>query len=490
MSIANAQDINDALRYSNDNIKGTARFRAMSGAFGALGGDISSLQINPAASAVFLNSSASLTIGADRIYNEAIYNGIQQDESEKNLNFNQIGAVFVFNNTASGPINKVTFGMAYDQTADNADQFFVSGQSNNSIDQYFLTEAQGLPLDLLTVQNNESVSGLYRYLGQNESYSAQQAFLGFESLIIESDNPDDPNSTAYSSNVASGTFDQDFTYETTGLNGKFSFNGAMQINDKFFLGANISTHFISFDRFTNFREQNQNTGSFINDISFSNKLSTTGAGISFQLGGIAKVSKMVRVGASYQSPTWYNINEETTQRVVTISDTDGRFVVAPDIINVYPEYELRTPGKATGSIALLFGKKGLLSFDYSYKDYNSIKFSSDNRVDYREQNNEISNMLQGASTARLGGEMRHHNWSFRGGMFLEQSPYKNDQILGERKGFSLGTGYNFGKIRLDVAYDYSEQEREEQFYPGSAFQNSAQINSYRNNITVSLNLKI
>jgi hypothetical protein len=35
-----SQEIKDALRYSQDNITGTARFRAMSGAFGALGGDL------------------------------------------------------------------------------------------------------------------------------------------------------------------------------------------------------------------------------------------------------------------------------------------------------------------------------------------------------------------------------------------------------------------------------------------------------------------
>jgi hypothetical protein len=34
-STAQSQEIKDALRYSQDNITGTARFRAMSGAFGA-----------------------------------------------------------------------------------------------------------------------------------------------------------------------------------------------------------------------------------------------------------------------------------------------------------------------------------------------------------------------------------------------------------------------------------------------------------------------
>ena len=53
-SLINAQDISDAIRYSQNEVQGTARFRALSGAFGALGGDMSAVNINPASSAVFI----------------------------------------------------------------------------------------------------------------------------------------------------------------------------------------------------------------------------------------------------------------------------------------------------------------------------------------------------------------------------------------------------------------------------------------------------
>ena len=56
MPMLNAQDISDALRYSTGDVQGTARFRAMSGAFGALGGDMSAFSINPAGSAIFNNT--------------------------------------------------------------------------------------------------------------------------------------------------------------------------------------------------------------------------------------------------------------------------------------------------------------------------------------------------------------------------------------------------------------------------------------------------
>ncbi len=60
-SVAQSQDITDAVRYAHYNLSGTARFRAMGGAFGALGGDLSSINVNPAGSAIFSNNQITLT---------------------------------------------------------------------------------------------------------------------------------------------------------------------------------------------------------------------------------------------------------------------------------------------------------------------------------------------------------------------------------------------------------------------------------------------
>ena len=57
---ANAQTSADALRYSTNDYYGTARTMAMGNAFTALGGDLGSLGINPAGSAV--NSFSQVTI--------------------------------------------------------------------------------------------------------------------------------------------------------------------------------------------------------------------------------------------------------------------------------------------------------------------------------------------------------------------------------------------------------------------------------------------
>ena len=57
--VINAQVISNfdgAVLFSDEDINGTARYNAMSGAFGSLGGDMSAVGINPAGLAVFNNS--------------------------------------------------------------------------------------------------------------------------------------------------------------------------------------------------------------------------------------------------------------------------------------------------------------------------------------------------------------------------------------------------------------------------------------------------
>ena len=56
-----AQNEIDALRYSTQNIFGTAKFNSMGGSFGSLGGDFSTLSYNPAGIAFYNNSEISFT---------------------------------------------------------------------------------------------------------------------------------------------------------------------------------------------------------------------------------------------------------------------------------------------------------------------------------------------------------------------------------------------------------------------------------------------
>ncbi|MBZ9630722.1 outer membrane protein transport protein [Salegentibacter sp. LM13S] len=481
---AQAQNITDAYRYSSEELNGTARFQSLSGAFGALGGDLSAITVNPASSAVFLNSFGTMTFSHRSTNKNVDYFGTGTTNENSDFNFNQAGGVLVFDTRSDSPWRKFSLGLNYSQTNNFDDAFLATGTSQTSIDQYFLNYANGIPLDLLQTREDESVSDLYSYLGENEGFGAQQAFLGYQGYVIDQAE-DSPENTSYNSFISPGNFNQEYRSVATGLNGKFSFNFGTQFRDFLYLGANLNTHFLNYDRSTRFRENNNNSGSATNQVIFNNNLSTTGDGFSFQLGAIAKVSERFRVGASYHSPTWFNIIEEATQYLETNNDANERVVVDPNVLNLYPDYNLKTPGKITGSLAVLFGTKGLISFDYSYKDYSATEFRPTDDPEFDFQNSLISEELQAASTFRLGGEYRINNWSLRGGYRFEQSPYANESTIGDLTGYSGGIGYDFGSMKLDLAYTNANYEENARLYE-TGLTNTANIDRDLSKVILSL----
>ena len=71
----NSQSIQEILSYTIDNPNGTARYESMGGAFGALGGDLSAININPASSSVFNDNEYGFTIGNHKLSNNSLFFG-------------------------------------------------------------------------------------------------------------------------------------------------------------------------------------------------------------------------------------------------------------------------------------------------------------------------------------------------------------------------------------------------------------------------------
>ncbi len=475
-----AQDLRDAYRYSNNEFSGTARFMSMSGAFGALGGDISAMTLNPASSAVFLSSSASMTLNYRDLENNISFNDGTSRSEEDNFDLSNAGGVFVFRDNADSNWRKFSLGLNYNTESNYDERFNVRGNSTNSLDQYFLSYADGVPLELLQLQDDESISSLYQFLGTNYGFATQQAFLGYQGYVIEAE-VDNPNNTEYYSLIEPGTFDQRYQYAATGLNGKLTFNAGTQYKDFLYLGINLNSHFINYENSTEFSEFNNNAGSETTEVYFGNSLFTNGDGFSFQLGGIAKVSDNIRVGLTYDSPTWFTFREETRQYIESNNSFDEFVRVAPQIVNVYPDYQLRLPSKFNGSFAYLFGKSGLISFDYSRKDYSNMKFSSNYEISYLDLNNLIGEEMQAASTYRIGGEYRISNFSLRAGYRFEESPFKNESNVGDLTGYTGGLGYSFGNFNIDLAYSYANYKDS-----STSFINTTTLDRDLSNVVLSL----
>lgn len=473
-------NMRDALRYSIDNLNGTARFRSMGGAFGAIGGDMSAINVNPAGSSIFNFNQATLSLSSFNKSNSTSYFGTSSKSNENSLDINQFGAVFVFNdNQSKSGWKKFALGLNY-ENANNFDDFIVSEGVNpfNSMDSYFLRFANARP-------GNIAGSNY-----QNLDFIDQQALLGYESYMI------DYNATGdnYFSNVPTGgNYFHRNTIQSNGYNGKFTLNFSGAYEDKLYLGMNMNFHFTDYVRTSSLYESNQNnffnSGYSIDTARFNNELYTYGSGFSMNLGAIYKANKNIRLGLAYETPTWYRLNDELTQSISSnVYDAALNTMIQsnfdPNVLNIYPTYRIQTPSKLTSSATVLFGKKGLLSVDYISKNYAKTEFRPNNEVVFGNLNNQIRNELQDNYELRVGGEYKIKQWSLRGGYRFEKSPFIASTTFGDLISYSSGLGYNFGNSRLDIAYTNERRDRTESLLT-SGLNDLAFIRNNNNNVTLS-----
>ncbi|MGX7668300.1 OmpP1/FadL family transporter [Flavobacterium pedocola] len=490
----------DALRLAVTDLNGTARFRAMSGAFGAVGGDLSAINVNPAGSAVFNHNSATGTLGIFNSKNNSNYFGTSSSDSDSTLDISQLGAVFVFNDNGKSDWKKIAIAFNFELNNNFNNSYFSRGTNpTTSIGNYFLNFANTgnngniFPQDLMETQPGESITDLYDYLaGLSNGFEAQQAFLGYQAYLYNYNDgtaPDPDVAPFYESYIPGGSFYQQNSVVTTGYNGKITANVATQYQDKLYFGLNLNAHFTDIRKTSSVYERNGNNPALgVQEIQFDNELYTYGGGFSFNLGVIAKFSESFRGGLAYESPTWYRLNDELTQQLISSRTDDGvnteTTFVSPDITNIYAPYKIQTPGKFTGSLAYVFGKKGLISFDYAIKDYSNTQFRPKRETMYRELNAEMADALTMASEFRIGAEYKIKQASLRAGYRYEESPYKNGKTIGDLTGFTAGLGYNFIGSRLDLAYSFSKRDSEMQFV-SSGMTDAAKINTKNNNILIS-----
>jgi hypothetical protein len=482
------QGVSQALRYSMTQTNGSARFRAMSGAFGALGGDLSALNSNPAGSAVFTTNQFSASLNNQHTKNNSTYFGNSTTENNIAFDLNQVGAAFVF--LATDPKTnwkKLSFCIAYENDNNFDNSIYAVGNNNqNSIANYFLYYANPN-----ANQGGIYLSTLLNNYYEDLNYPDQQAYLGYYANVITND-PSNPNNDTYIPNFTpAASYYQENYVMSSGYNGKLAFNGGFQYKDNWYFGINLNTHFTDYTKTAIFYEENAADPTLVKKIQFENNIHTYGNGFSFQVGAIHKFNPSWRAGLSYKSPTWLTLNDEVNQRLFSKNFTPNynpnNASATSNVIMVYSPYQLRTPHEFTGSLAYVFGKKGLISVDYLLKDYSNCQFQPSN--EFSSANAAIQSALRNTAEVRIGAEYRIKQWSLRAGYRNEQSPYKNKYTVGGLQAYSGGFGFNFGATRLDLAYDLAQRNSQRSFFT-YGFTDSAAVKTSTSSFTTTLTFEL
>ena len=480
----NSQNIYDAINYNFSNDLGNSRFTSMGGAFGALGGNLSAISTNPASGAVFELSRAGGSITLENNSMKSNYFNTNNETDRTNIHY-QGGMVYVFKNYGSGNLKKFAFGINVQSTNSFSSDLLITGRGDQSIDNFFLNNSLGLSISDLSVNSNESVTGVYRWLGNNYGYYAQQAFLGYQSYLL---NYNDNDNNFYS--LAKYDNGVNITNEvfSRGFNNKISINLSGLVKDNFHFGFNVNIYEIDLTKDNIHYEDGFDEDSSVRYIDFRNYLYTRGGGLSLQLGMIYKL-RNIRIGVSYESPTWFKIEDELEQEieVQTIDKITNEIytdIVDPSIINVY-EYNYKAPSKLTLSLASIIKNMFILSFDFDNQNYSSSKFGTKNDETYKNLNLALKQNLTAVYNYRFGSEIRLNNLSIRGGFKHSNSPFNDSEIKLNSKSF--GIGFQFENSSLDVGFSSNNIKYNHQLFD-SGLTNSAEINNSQFRTVISYNL--
>jgi len=437
-----------ALLFSGNDNNGSARFVAMSGAFGAVGGDISAMNINPAGIAVYKNSvfSGSISTRNTEVTSTYYNNAITTEEAF--FNASQAGAVFVFEALNDSKWSKFAVGFNYRITKDFGNGFSAGGNSG-------IATFTDFPLDQNTPHLEYNISEEQRF---------RSTIKGELSEI----------------NIAFSSVHENKLYAGVGLN---------------FYDLNFNQEAL-LTEFNNAATDDQEL-----DIDLYQVNNTIGTGFSLNAGFIYKAHKFFRFGLAYQTPIWFSeILQDTNYGFDSENNIDVGFLQGETTFFTeeeapyteandwqYIAYRLKTPSHLTASGAFIFGKSGLISIDYTNKNYQNIKLSEGY---FLNENQFFQNDLRATHNVKIGTEWRMERLSLRGGYQFEQSPLKNASDLENTTGYSFGGGYHFGNSKFDLSYSKSNQNTAYDFYSQFSNINAANLTTNNSKITATLTLNL
>lgn len=439
-SMTFAQSHIDALRYSQHIIGGTARYTAMGGAFGALGGDFSTLSHNPAGLAVYRGSEFTFTPEFYVDNTTTRYFGKEVPESKFTLNLNNLGYVASYKN--NGALKFINFGVGYNKIANFNKNYVINGDNPfSTYSDYMAEQANTYGLDAFG-------SGMFYEGYAIDDYESDYYYVNPEYFFNDT------------------IFEQNITSKEYGKINEWTFSLGMNFSDVFYFGATLGWQPLLYNSERIFRESDAMVGGD-QLMEYTERLDVTGNGVTGKFGAIIRPIPMLRFGVAYHTPVVYALEEEYTPFLQTYwvqGITSPRDAGASEDI-LAMEYTISSPAKAIGSAAIILGKSLILSGDLEYMDYSKMRMRSD-FADFDDQNELIRGVYTNTVNMKFGGEFRMGNLYFRGGLAYFGSPYDQAEENSDafRLNYSCGFGIRDEKFFFDVAYQYtSYDERQYQY---------------------------
>ena len=466
------QTANDMLLLSQNYAGGTARAAGMSGAFGALGGDISVLNTNPAGMAIYRGGEFTITPSMLYFKTSADYHGNTFSDKYSNFAFKNIGYVFTKNLYNDRGYQSIHFGLSFNRLSEfGSETFLENSNSSSSLLDGFVYYA-----------NDEYLfnpSG--HVLGDDLEPSYEQ--LAWDAYAIDFD---DVNNKYYSNYDVNGKYGQPLyrSMKTRGGINEYAFAFGANYDNKLYLGATLGIQQISYKESYYHEENPEFELSFFD---FRSMYSLTGWGINFKAGLIYRPVQALRLGLAIHTPTnfwtspllitsmntYWNISPVTDDK----DPNKGQKIFNSPEAEKTPDYRciIKSPWRYNFSAATILGKLAVIDVDLEIINYAGAKMTpkQDPYIDYYDdemyraqeycdaENEEISEIAKVSTNLKVGAEFRLGAFYLRGGGAMYGNPYNkkafNEAIRNTFKptmNYSTGIGFRKRDFYVDAAYSF------------------------------------
>ena len=412
-----AQDVsiirNTSTIYDNISSLGTARYNAMAGSMGALGGDASVLNTNPAGLGVFITDdvSASLVINSNKSTASLAGKSTSQNISKANLG--NASGVLSFQSNEQNAWKFVNVGINY-VTQNVSDKLQSPGNAN------ITSPIQTTPID----------------------YNIFEGHL----------------------------------YETIGHRSKLNLGIGGNYDNKIYIGAAVNFSSVNIEQYDEVKVSSLNTGKAKYFSRQNTPYIEDADGFSLSLGVIGKLSNAVRLGASIESPTWYSIDREYNFYAINGSGlfqnsyTESRSFRTPTKLtlsgafipnkhfafNVDYRVDLGKPNFGGGAADVQLNN----FYESAYKAQHEVRIGGEYRIK--------SFRIRGGYAFTTSPFKDHTEKMFDNNANVVNGKLSN-YIVGKTQVISGGIGYDFKLFYIDASYQYRTHEHSNPFFAGSYF---------------------
>jgi len=507
-ALAYAQTAIDAFQLSQSDLRGTARYMSMGGAFGALGGDLSTLNNNPGGIGLYRKSEIGITLDIEPQSIKSSTSLMSQSVSQTKVcvpNFGYIGSSWLNNDI----MPYFSWGISYGRVANMNRKYKGTATMNGSLSNYIAQYSNGYASGELGLETSKDAYNSPDYipwlsiLGYNSFYINPIGYTTQYQGLWQNDHVTDQGKLLPSAGTST------FNVEEKGYVDEYAIDFGGNIMNTVYWGMGFGITDIDYTKRIDYEEDINNAtimfptdNNTAGDIEIGHANTTLanikhidGTGFNFKVGVIVRPINEFRFGIAFHTPTYYNLNQTSA------ADLNYNYTFADGGYNRnysgtpqdYRSWKLRTPWRMQVSAAGIIGNSGIISVEYEYRPYQNMTLKSDYGDELTSYNQDVKSYYKAANIFRIGAEYRvTPSVSLRAGYVYESTPtgtdIENNQITvytsnpddtGTDPSYTLdkntqyitcGVGYRYKNFSIDAAYVYKHRESSfHSFTPNDAF---------------------